>query len=135
MSALTLSESAITEVCVRLRFNTIVFETPVLCLLQRSCRHFMLTRRLHWRCDHSNRRWTPTVTTCAFMPRLPAFGGHIVDTSQCKTLFTKYDKDKSGAIDKSEVPPLLRELNLRLSPALYEKYCDKFFREADLDSR
>ncbi len=47
----------------------------------------------------------------------------------------KHDKDKSGSIDKGEVPGLLRELNLRLSPDLYARYCLKWFSEADLDGR
>lgn len=54
---------------------------------------------------------------------------------QAREVFHKYDVDKSGEIDKTELPALLRELNLRLSPELYAKYCDKFMKEADLDNR
>lgn len=50
-------------------------------------------------------------------------------------MFHKYDADSSGAIDKKELPQLLRELNLRLSPDLYAKYCDKFMKDADLDHK
>jgi Ca2+-binding EF-hand superfamily protein len=50
-------------------------------------------------------------------------------------VFRKYDADASGAIDKKELPHLLRELNLGLSPELYEKYCDKFMKDADLDQK
>lgn len=52
---------------------------------------------------------------------------------EARDLFVKHDKDKSGSIDKGEVPGLLRELNLRLSPDLYDRYCTRFFTEADLD--
>ncbi len=54
---------------------------------------------------------------------------------QAKDVFTKFDVDKSGEIDKGELPALLRELNLRLSPELYAKYCDKFMKDADLDRK
>lgn len=50
-------------------------------------------------------------------------------------MFRKYDADRSGQISRDELPALLRELNLRLSPELYAKYCDEFMREADLDRK
>lgn len=52
---------------------------------------------------------------------------------EAKDVFHKYDADSSGAIDKKELPMLLRELNLRLSADMYSQYCDKFMRDADLD--
>jgi Ca2+-binding EF-hand superfamily protein len=58
----------------------------------------------------------------------------LADT-QAREVFQKYDRDRSGAIDTKELPPLLRELNLRLSPELYARYCEKFLREGDTDAR
>lgn len=52
---------------------------------------------------------------------------------RARDMFAKYDKDGSDNIDKEELRELLKELNLRLSEDLYDKYVDRYWKEADED--
>lgn len=47
--------------------------------------------------------------------------------ARARELFTKYDADGSGQVDKAELRALLGELNLRLDDDLFSRYVDRYW--------
>ena len=55
------------------------------------------------------------------------------EVAKAKELFSKYDVDNSDSVSKDELRNLLRELNLRLDDERYERYVERYWKEADTD--
>ena len=55
------------------------------------------------------------------------------EETAARQVFTQYDKDRSGALDKAEMKAMLKELELTLDAAAWEKFADSAWGEADVD--
>lgn len=56
-------------------------------------------------------------------------------TQKARKLYEKYDTDGSNDIDKSELSNILKDLNLRLTTEMFDKFVWSYWNATDVDVR